>query len=133
GGGGGGDRGADEHPERERAAALAELDRNRGQRAADQTADVTADRDPRDREAEDEVDQDQAPDPAVHDRDPSGSQLDGGGAGHAEDRTRGADGERVRGQEQRAERAGHQRDAVDDGELQRADRRLEQAPDQIED
>ena len=118
--------------ERLRAVAVAEADHERRDRTPDQAADVPAPGDARQREADHQVEQDQATDAALHDRDLPRPHLHGGRAHQTEDRPRRADRRRVRRHEQRAEGAAQQRDRVDRPELQPPQRRLEHLAEDVE-
>ena len=61
-------------------------------------------------EADDQVEHDQPPHPALEERDLAGAHLHRGGAHQPEDRARGADGDRMGRDQQGSERAAQQRD-----------------------
>ena len=94
--------------------------------AADQAADVPADRDPADHEREHEVEQDQHADVGLERVDPARALLDRRRAHQPEDRARGADRQPVGRGDERAERAPQQRREVQGREARGAQRRLEQ-------
>jgi hypothetical protein len=106
-------------------------EREHAQRAADQPADVPADRDVRDREREYEVDGDQA-----ERLTPSTVLLtleDERRAEDPEDRARRADRDHVRAEDDRARRAGEPRHDVDREEPSAPDRLLDRRADEPED
>ena len=79
----------------EERRSLSFVDGVAGERAADQAADVAADRDvePGEQEREGEVDEDRQAEPRLHRIDAAGAQQDDAGAHQPEDRARGADRE----------------------------------------